>query len=96
MSGDEFEIVGKPYAVKAARTVWVGGKDGDYIKVSPIYMSQPLSDTKTCPSCLGSGNVKCPICGYGRDSCKKCHGEGKIVCHMCGGTGKIFSKGKSR
>ena len=27
---------GKPYAVKVARTVWVGGKSGDAIKRLPI------------------------------------------------------------
>ena len=31
-----FEIDGAPYAVKVARTVWTGGKDGDAIKVLPI------------------------------------------------------------
>lgn len=27
---------GTPYAVKVARTVWTGGKDGDNIKLLPI------------------------------------------------------------
>lgn len=29
---------GTPYAVKAARTVWTGGKGGDNIKTLPIGM----------------------------------------------------------
>ncbi|WP_195841184.1 hypothetical protein [Clostridium sp. WB02_MRS01] len=27
---------GTPYELKGSCTVWVGGKDGDYIKVLPI------------------------------------------------------------
>lgn len=30
------DIDGTPYAVKIARTVWSGGKSGDYIKRLPI------------------------------------------------------------
>lgn len=30
------EVDGTPYAVKAARTVWSGGKDGDNFKLLPI------------------------------------------------------------
>ena len=35
-SSREFILDGKPYAVKVARTVWVGGKSGDNIKRLPI------------------------------------------------------------
>lgn len=31
---------GTPYAVKVARTVWTGGKDGDNIKLLPISIYQ--------------------------------------------------------
>ena len=31
-----FIFDGTPYAVKVARTVWTGGKDGDDFKVLPI------------------------------------------------------------
>ena len=33
---------GTPCAVRVARTVWSGGKDGDYIKVLPITIGQNL------------------------------------------------------
>lgn len=32
----QVNIDGTPYAVKVARTVWSGGKDGDNIKILPI------------------------------------------------------------
>jgi hypothetical protein len=31
---------GTPYELKGSCTVWVGGKDGDYIKVLPIDISR--------------------------------------------------------
>lgn len=39
-------IVGEPYKVKAFRTVRVGGKDKDNIKVLPIYIALFWPKTK--------------------------------------------------
>jgi len=33
---------GTPYAVKVARTVWSGGKGGDYIKPLPIAIQMGI------------------------------------------------------
>ncbi|MEY9978536.1 hypothetical protein ABH968_003496, partial [Lysinibacillus sp. RC79] len=33
-------LVGTPYAVKVARTVWTGGKAGDNFKGLPICMNK--------------------------------------------------------
>ena len=37
------EFDGTPCAVKAARTVWSGGKGGDYIKALPIAIGRQVS-----------------------------------------------------
>ena len=39
----DFEFDGTPCAVKAARTVWSGGKSGDYIKGLPIAIWRQIS-----------------------------------------------------
>mmetsp|Transcript_7715 Transcript_7715/g.11438 ORF Transcript_7715/g.11438 Transcript_7715/m.11438 type:complete len:111 (-) Transcript_7715:241-573(-) len=51
---------------------------------------------RTCLSCKGKGDVKCPVCHgatvvktekYAR-RCVRCEGLGNIPCGVCGGTGK--------
>ena len=42
------EFDGTPCAVKAACTVWSGGKSGDYIKGLPIAIRRKIPGNETC------------------------------------------------
>uniref|UniRef100_A0A7S2ZUM3 CR-type domain-containing protein n=1 Tax=Rhodosorus marinus TaxID=101924 RepID=A0A7S2ZUM3_9RHOD len=51
---------------------------------------------RTCLSCKGKGEVKCPVCNgasvvktekYAK-RCQRCDALGSIPCGVCGGTGK--------
>jgi hypothetical protein len=44
---------------------------------------------KKCPTCKGSGNVKCDECkGKGTLKCDECDGKGIVTCSYCDGSGK--------
>lgn len=59
--------------------------------------SEPGHDTKTCPACHGTGQVKtAQRTPFGviqsQQPCSQCHGSGKIIdhpCHTCAGKGRI-------
>lgn len=50
-SRDMYFLDGTPCAVKVARTVWTGGKDGDIIKVLPIGIID-IADTSAVKRCV--------------------------------------------
>ena len=54
------EFDGTPCAVKAACTVWSGGKSGDYIKGLPIAIRREVAGHET----VDGGRRRCPYRHY--------------------------------
>lgn len=51
-----------------------------------------------CPSCYGTGEISCYVCGGngqmfvvpGWEECDNCSGRGYVKCDNCGGSGSVY------
>lgn len=56
-----------------------------------LVASYTHTQTRTCPSCYGTGIAPCNDCGnYGYHRCSQCDGlSGKVRCSACNGAGRL-------